>query len=424
MANSQGQALSVSALAGFIQSLIQSNISSLWVRGEISNFKKHSNGNCYFSLVDSEAKINVVMMARARASRFASDLKDGIEVILNGRVSYYKKEGQVNFFCEDLEFVGLGILKQKFDELKRQLEKEGLIPSRRRPIPRFPAWVGVVTSRTGAAVQDILKVSLNRSPQVHIILFPASVQGSQAASEIARAVKVANDYYSDLLDVLIVGRGGGSTEDLWCFNEEIVARAIANSKIPVISAVGHEIDFTIADYVADLRAPTPSAAAETAFPDRQKSQQGLQHLSERLENALSRLLAYYRQRLDLRNGEYLLGKLKQIWSEKRMALDYLTQRLNQNMDGLLSRRKAELCHRKDQLSALSPSATLKRGFTATFVREDGKLRNVLHRENKPGESLSTLTAEGWIYSTSDRVELSTDPLSSEGPVFADIERDQ
>ena len=391
------QALTVSDLAKFLQGLIAQSLQPLWIRGEISNFKTGPNGNSYFSIKDPESKLNAIIMANSKAKKYVPDMKNGLEILIFGRVSYYKKEGSISVFVDDVEFLGEGLLKQKFDELKKKLEAEGLFArERKRKIPEYPEWVGVVTSPTGAAIQDILNVMNRRFSGVNLLVFPAAVQGENAPKEVAQAIKAANKYGAGFLDVLIVGRGGGSIEDLWCFNEEVVARAIYHSSIPVISAVGHEIDYTIADYVADLRAPTPSAAAEMVVKDKKELSERIQYHKFRMEKLLVARLEMTKQTLELKGKNYLRTWMENLHTELSMSLDNLKLRFDGNLANYFKNLRSSVVVLKEKLSTLNPTNILKRGYSVTYhVLPDGSRVNLVSAKGiKKGERLSTLLSDG------------------------------
>lgn len=369
----------------------------MWVRGEISNFKTGPNGNSYFSIKDSESKINAILMANSKAKKYVADMKNGLEILIFGRVSYYKKEGSISVFVDDVEFLGEGLLKQKFDELKKKLEAEGLFArERKRKIPEYPEWVGVVTSPTGAAIQDILNVMNRRFSGVNLLIFPAAVQGENAPKEIAQAIKVANKYGSNLLDVLIVGRGGGSIEDLWCFNEEVVARAIYHSSIPVISAVGHEIDYTIADYVADLRAPTPSAAAEMVVKDKKELSERINYFKFKIEKLLGTRLEMAKKTLEMKGTAYLKKYMENLHTELSMSLDTLKLRFGNSLDNSFKNLRSSVNLLKEKLGALNPKNILERGYSVTYLVQPDGSKTIVRSEKgvKKGERLSTLLADG------------------------------
>ena len=292
--------VSVTQLNEYIARVLQTDplLGNIAVTGEISNLKYHSSGHIYFSMIDEKSKINCFLPA-SYAENLKYHLGDGIKVTVRGYINVFKKGGTYTLFIRELEISGEGDLAAAFLLLKEKLEKEGLFdPSHKKAIPAFPRKIGVITSETGAAVRDILKIIKTRTNSVHVTIFPVLVQGDGAARDIAEMIDFVNERYDGEIDTLIVGRGGGSMEDLWAFNEEIVARAIYRSRIPVISAVGHEIDFTISDFVADRRAETPTAAAEMAVPDSQKLQERLIWYKENLLSQLKNKVKYERLRTD------------------------------------------------------------------------------------------------------------------------------
>ena len=287
--------LTVSELTQEIKDILEDRFSDVWVEGEISNLRLPPSQHIYFTLKDNFSQVRAVLFrTQARTLRFAP--KDGLHVVCKGRVSLYEKRGDYQLILESVEPKGIGALQLAFSQLKERLEKEGLFdPARKKPIPMVPQKIGIITSPTGSVIQDMLHILKRRFENLHIILYPVRVQGEGASSEIAEAIDFFNEWRE--VDVIIVGRGGGSLEDLWAFNEERVARAIYHSKIPVISAVGHETDYTIADFVADLRAPTPSAAAELVVRDRREIDYTLHYLDGRLESQLLQTLQEYRAHL-------------------------------------------------------------------------------------------------------------------------------
>jgi len=299
--------ISVSQLNDYISRVLTTDplLGNIRVSGEISNLKYHSSGHVYFSINDSESKINCFFPS-SYVKNLEYEIADGLEVIINGYINVYKKGGTYTLFVRSIEVAGEGNLRMAFDLLKEKLDKEGLFDkAHKKPIPKYPKKVGIVTSKTGAAVQDILKIIKSRTSMVDVIIFPVLVQGEGAARDIAETLDYINENFDDI-DTLIVGRGGGSTEDLWAFNEEILARAIYKSHIPVISAVGHEIDFSISDFVADLRAETPTAAAEIAVPNTEELLKTLNNYKDHLLNELLNKVKYSEllinnQMLDIRN---------------------------------------------------------------------------------------------------------------------------
>lgn len=286
--------VTVSQLNEYISRVIGTDplLGAVVVKGEISNLKYHSTGHVYFSVIDAASKLNC-FLHREYAMKLPWMLEDGMEVILTGGISVFKKNGTYSLYVRNIELSGAGSLAVAFEQMKAKLSREGLFdPSHKKPIPPYPDKIGVITSRTGAAVRDILKIIQSRNDTVDVILFPVAVQGEGAGAEIAATIDYVNGHYDDI-DTLIVGRGGGSADDLWAFNEEAVARSIYRSRIPVISAVGHEIDFTISDLVADMRAETPTAAAQMAVPDSRELSRQLSDMAGQLRLQLSNKLMYY-----------------------------------------------------------------------------------------------------------------------------------
>lgn len=393
---------SVSQVAEAIHSLI-SEIPALWVKGEVSNLKFHQNGNVYFNIKDANAKISAVLMNSSPAKKNYKLLKEGLEIIVFGKISYYKKEGYITLFVEQIDLLGEGILKQKFEELKRKLEAEGLFDkNRKRKIPEYPEVIGVITSPTGAAIRDILNITYRRAPNVHIIIFPVAVQGENAQYEIAKAIEIANKKFKNKIDVLIVGRGGGSIEDLWSFNEEIVARAIFNSEIPIISAVGHEIDYTIADYVADLRAPTPSAAAEIVVKDREEIKIKLNNIYNRLTTHIENYIQNIKKTLSHYGTQYLYGKLIDDIEQKSLFLDNLSIRLENKMQENITKISHLLSLQNEKLKMLNPATILSRGYSITHYFNEEKQNWVLLKSIKDKskiKQLKTTLQDGEIITT-------------------------
>ncbi len=401
--NSDAQtALSVSAVAELIRNLISQSISKIWIRGEVSNLKFQKNGNIYFSVKDDKSKLNALIMNFSKARKDADKLKDGMEILILGNVSYYTKEGYISVFVDALEFMGEGLLKQRFEELKIRLHKEGLFAQNlKKPIPAFPRVVGVITSPSGAAIQDILQVTGRRFSNVHIVIFPVAVQGDKAAYEISRGIALANKYGKDKIDVLIVGRGGGALEDLWCFNEEVVARAIFNSEIPVISAVGHEIDFTIADFVSDQRAPTPSAAAELVVRDKQETVRHLTNLKDRLEYNINNILEGIHFLLEKNGKDYFKKQLSARLSDLSLQTDNLTIRFQNQMSNYFKNLRYTIRLHTEKLSTLNPWNTLSRGYSVTF-KEDSQGNRIPIKDCEgiqKGDTIHTVLHKGELESS-------------------------
>lgn len=347
-----GTAYTVSAVNALVREFLEGAFPPLWIAGEVTGWKRYPSGHCYFSLRDASAQLRCVMF-RGDAQRLPTDPEEGMQVRALGTLTVYERRGDFQLVVREIEGEGAGGLwRLAFERLRARLDAEGLLaPERKRPLPRFPATVAVVTSPVGAALHDILTVLERRAPWTRVLISPARVQGEGAAEDIARALERVGRHGG--ADVVIVGRGGGSVEDLWAFNEEVVARAIAASPIPVVSAVGHEVDVTIADLVADLRAPTPSAAAEAVTPDGEA-------LARQLEDRRIRLAAALRQRSAERRGELLF---------QRTALARAIR-------SAVRERRERLLRAAGKLEALSPLAALRRGYAVPLDEEGRVLRSV------------------------------------------------
>ena len=339
------------------------NLNAILVKGEISNFKNHYTGHLYFTLKDENSLIKCIMF-KSYAERLAFKPKDGMKVMVFGSVSVFERDGVYQIYTKSMLEDGMGDLHEKFEQLKQQLEKEGLFDeSHKKAIPLYPKTIGVLTSQTGAVIRDIINVSTRRNPNVHIRLLPVPVQGPGAAEKIAEKIKQMNE--QKLADVIIVGRGGGSLEDLWPFNEEIVARAIYNSEIPIISAVGHETDFTIADFVADLRAPTPSAAAELAVPDIYELKQKINNYQNRYRIALKKQIEIMRLRYEKCMKSRIFTDPTRNIKDKYIIIDTYIKRLENKIKNIQSDKKSEFLKTVAKLDTLSPLKTLTRGYCLT-----------------------------------------------------------
>ncbi len=427
------RALSVSELNHQARHLLESSFMQVWVEGELSGFSRPSSGHWYFSLKDRKCQVRCAMF-RGMNQRIRTPPKEGDQVRIRGKVTLYENRGDFQIIVEHVEPAGLGALQQAFEELKRKLLTEGLFEqARKKPLPSLPRHIGVVTSPAGAAIHDILTVLERRCPATPVTLYPTAVQGKAATADIVRAIEAAKTH--GVADVLIIGRGGGSLEDLWCFNEEAVARAIAACRIPTVSAVGHEVDVTIADFVADLRAPTPSAAAEKISPDqsdwlkklrdrefRLSNAMGLAlkrlgtqlgHMSARLRNPRRELLekAQRMDELELRLRKAIRQRLTTVGvrndhlrqrlvmqsphrqlSDSQDALRRVSERLVSVMQQDLKQRRDNLEHAAQTLNVVSPLATLGRGYSIVRDNNGNILRDASNVN--PGDTISARVARG------------------------------
>ncbi|HIR75251.1 TPA: exodeoxyribonuclease VII large subunit [Candidatus Ventrenecus avicola] len=333
--------ITISKINQYIKLMFDSNntLQRVYLKGEISNFKRHTSGHLYLTLKDEESRISAIMFRSAAASlKFTPE--DGMNVLVTGRISAYPAGGNYQIYIDKMEVDGLGNLYVEFEKLKKKLQQEGLFdPAHKKEIPAFPRKIGIVTAPTGAAIKDILSTIKRRFPICETILFPALVQGASAASDVAKKIEIANTYD---IDVLIVGRGGGSIEDLWAFNEEIVARAIYNSHVPVISAVGHEVDVTIADFVADKRAPTPTGAAEMAVPTVSEVKNIFVLKKNTLSSIIKERITIANQELKKLRASYILKNPMTLYEVKMQKLDSLTDALNKDMTNYIAKKRLEL----------------------------------------------------------------------------------
>ena len=341
-------------------------LSNLFVRGELSNCKAYASGHFYFTVKDSESQLSGVMF-RSYASKLGFVPKDGMKVILHGRISVYPARGQYQIYADDMVPDGAGSLALQFEQLKRKLEGEGLFDqARKQPIPKIPKRIGVITSPSGAAIHDIMNILGRRFPCAEVILFPSLVQGEGAAEQMM--VGLSFFQMSEPVDVIILGRGGGSAEDLWAFNDEMLARAVAACSIPVISAVGHESDFTICDFVADLRAPTPSAAAELAVPDRKELLYALENRMQRLHRAVGERVTRQKKSLQLLTSGILAKPMRMLDFSKMRVADY-DRRLGQAGAQAVRQRRSDYAGMCSRLASLNPLAVLSRGYATVRVGE-------------------------------------------------------
>ena len=361
--NYENLAISVSELNKYIKEKISADeaLANIIVKGEISNFKNHYTGHMYFTLKDENSLIKCIMF-KTYAQRLNFMPKDGMKVFVLGGVSVFERDGIYQIYVKAMQEDGVGALYREYEELKKKLEKEGLFAQEhKKKIPIVPKVIGVLSSQTGAVIKDIINVSTRRNPNVYIRLLPVPVQGEGAAEKIAEGIKIMNDNH--LADVLILARGGGSLEDLWPFNEEIVAHAIYNSEIPIISAVGHETDFTIADFTADLRAPTPSAAAELAVPDIYEVKQKINQAQNRLKILLSKKLEIIKLRYEKCTNSIMFKEPLRILRDKQQTLDSYIKELEKHIQEKKQQEKTKYVELVSKLDALSPLKTLTRGYS-------------------------------------------------------------
>lgn len=385
-------ALTVSEITGKIKSSLEGSFFEIWVRGEVSNCKPASSGHVYFSLKDQNASLAAAAFGWGRKKN-AFQVKDGMEVLCHGSISVYPPRGGYQLIVDAIEPVGAGSLQVAFEQLKEKLQKEGLFDrAKKRPIPRYPSKIVVITSPQAAALRDVLTVLKRRAPFIEVLVVPSLVQGEEAAGKLVQAIRVANHYR--LGEVILLTRGGGSMEDLWSFNHEELARAVAGSAIPVISAVGHEVDFTISDFVADLRAPTPSAGAEILSQHWVELRERSRQLHERLVTALKRDVILKRRTLEALSAR--VKSPKDRLREQIQRIDEIESALVRNMNLLIERRKAVLERLMSKLHALSPLNVLSRGYALVQARSEGGAGRVIRTaaEIKSGDRLMLRFSDG------------------------------
>ena len=395
------QPVSVTQLTQYIKLLLDRDeiLSQVCVRGELSNFKAHSSGHLYFTLKDEGAVISCVMF-RSDAMKLRFRPESGMKVILYGRVSLFPKSGQYQIYVTNMQPDGVGALAVAFEQLKRRLHEEGLFdPAHKKSLPRYPRRVALVTSPTGAAVRDMIRILGHRWPMAEVLVCPVRVQGEGAAQEIADMLDYVDKH--QLADVIITGRGGGSMEDLRAFNEEVVARAIWRCDIPVISAVGHEPDVTISDYVADIRAATPSNAAELAVRDSEAFQNALHQLQVRMEQAQLQKINRLRQRLDTLSKSRVMRQPDAYLQQQQLYLEMLRQRLEHSGEVLLVKKRQRLERTAAKLDALSPLKVLGRGY-AMVTREDCVIRETA--QLTPGDAITVSLSDGTAQCTVNTVQ--------------------
>ena len=391
----QRRIITVSELNEYLKMLFEYDeiLRNVYVKGEISNFTNHyKTGHFYFSLKDAGGAVKAVMF-RSSAAKLKFMPENGMRVILGGRVSVFPRDGQYQIYAETMEPDGIGSLYIAYEQLKAKLEKEGLFAEfRKKPLPKMPKRIGIVTSPTGAAIRDMIHILGRRFPAAEIVLYPALVQGEAAPASIIRGIQYFNSKKD--VDVLIVGRGGGSIEDLWAFNNENLVRTIAASEIPVISAVGHETDFTLCDFVADMRAPTPSAAAEIAVPDTAELLHRVSRTEERLSLAVFRNIEANRAHLKRLASARSMTSPMNVIDDKRMALAMEEQRLAGRMEALIAKKRAGFIRDTAKLDALNPLAVIARGYSAIFDENGALIKSV--SQTKEGDALSFMVTDGKI----------------------------
>ncbi len=363
--------LTVSQVNSKARYILEQNIPMVWVEGEISNLKKHASGHLYFGLKDKEAFISAVMFRSDLAMLYFAP-GDGMKVLALGNITLFEAQGQYQIRVIKMTQLGIGALQQAFEELKRKLFKEGLFDeSHKKPIPYFPKKIGVITSPTGAAIKDIIRIITSRNPCIEIIVRPSLVQGKEAVNDLVQAINDFNAYGD--VDVIIFGRGGGSIEDLWAFNEEAVAYAIYNSKIPIVSAVGHEVDFTISDFVADKRAATPSHSAELLSPKRDELIYSISIQYSRLVKAIENLLSQNKQVIQLIEQRYGLRRVKDFIDQKTQQLDMLSFKLQNLINDFFFKNYQKINFLNQKLSNLNPENVLKRGYSIIISKRTKKI---------------------------------------------------
>jgi len=385
-------AFTVTDLNRYIKTLIASDevLSSVVLRGEISNFKAHTSGHLYFTLKDEGAEISAVMF-RADAARLAFRPMSGMSVLVYGNVDVYEKSGRVQIYARTMMADGAGAMAQAYERLKRKLEGEGLFAEeRKKPLPAFPERIGVITAPTGAAIRDILNITGRRYPQAKILIYPSLVQGPDAPAMLLSGVEYFNA--TDACDVIILGRGGGSIEDLWAFNDEALVRGVAASSIPIISAVGHETDFTLCDFAADRRAPTPSAAAELAVPDRAVLLGKTNEMASVLFRTMEKRLGLAKLTLDTRKQTLTLLSPEGKLEKNRKELTYLSEGMERAVAAILSREGARLSSAIEQLDALNPLAILQRGYSAVRNEQGRMIGSVA--ELAVGQTVEVMMRDG------------------------------
>lgn len=406
-------AVTVTELNEFIKRMIDTTpqLSGVYVKGEISNFKNHyATGHYYFTLKDEGGQIKAVMF-KSSAQKMKFIPEDGMKVTAHGRVSSFVRDGTYQLYADSMEPDGVGALYIAFEQLKKKLESEGLFAqSRKKPLPKIPTRVGIITSATGAAIRDMINVCGRRFPAAKLILFPSLVQGPDAPAQLIAGLEYFNRTNS--ADVIIIGRGGGSIEDLWAFNDERLARAVAASRIPVISAVGHETDFTICDFVADRRAPTPSAAAELAVPETEELKRKITNIINREAQVISHSVKLRREKLEsLKRSRALCDPMNFI-TDRQMTLDMLSDRMTRAFENETAMKRSVLSSCAGKLSALNPLSVIARGYSAVYSDTGALVKKI--DDVKPGDRIKFRTIGGEAKCTVDEVEKDDSARNTDG----------
>lgn len=391
------QVLSITQINEYIRKKLDSDsiLTGVAVRGEISNYKLYPSGHHYFTLKDEGASLKCVMF-RSSAQRLKFRPENGMKIIAMGKISVFPRDGAYQLYCNTLAMDGVGDLHAAFEQLKDKLAAQGLFDQAyKKKLPTFPGTIGIITSSAGAAVHDMLRILRKRYPITKVLLLPVRVQGTEAPAEIAAAIAYANHY--KLADLLIVGRGGGSIEDLWAFNDEIVARAIYASNIPIISAVGHEPDVTISDFVADLRAATPSNAAELAVPDQDALRQALDSMTATMVNTIRKQLSASRRHWEVLARSPALQSPQSYYLQRRKALELLQQRMRAAQLQTIHKERQKFVAATAKLDAMSPLKVLTRGYSMTLLN-DGQILRSVHQINT-GDEISVLISDGKLFAT-------------------------
>ena len=403
LVEAQNRFLTVTQLNEYVKMLMDSNpvLKNVWIKGEISNFKNHySTGHLYFSLKDDGGILRAVMF-RSYAQKVPFVPRDGMKVLVHGRVSAFVRDGQYQIYVDEMLPDGVGALHLAFEQLKQKLAAQGLFDeARKKPLPQYPMRIGIVTSPTGAAIRDMLNILGRRFPCAEIKLYPAQVQGADAPPQLIRGIQYFNESRS--VDVIIIGRGGGSIEDLWAFNDEGLALCVAASHIPVISAVGHESDFTICDFVADKRAPTPSAAAELAVPDRSDLLRGLNGVSGKLASFVLQKIQANRNNLKYLRESGVLSSAAPLLNEKRMGLLYAARRLDGEISNTKNRANADVSAMAARLEALSPLSVLARGYSVVADTNGNAIRSVSNVN--VGDGITVRVSDGTVRATVQSIQ--------------------